>query len=176
MDEITRATRLLETGDYVAAEALLLEILAAQPDSAESLNKLGIARTWQGKFDEALQAFDLCIARHPRFPNAYSNKGNVLKELGRQQEAMALYKQATEADPTYATAYHNLGVLYKEMGEPDRAVPLLKQGSRMGAQGGVQDRLSGDGPSRVGSSQKWHKMLLLGALIGLIISIFAARH
>ena len=174
MDDTTRAMRFLETGDYRAAEELLRRILCAEPDSHEVLNKLGICLTWQDRPDEALECFDRCIAIRPSYPNAYSNKANVLKEKGQLDEALALYEKALAADASYATAYHNLGVLHKQMGHLDKAIPLLKKAARVSAREVVRGR---EGTSRAKTRPvlPLKYALLLGVLAGLIISIFASR-
>jgi Flp pilus assembly protein TadD len=83
----------------LAAIVLLLTLVilptSGQQTAEEWLNQ-GIALGNQGKFDEAIQAFDEAIRINPQLAEAWNNKSNALKQLNRTTEADAAYAKARE--------------------------------------------------------------------------------
>jgi Flp pilus assembly protein TadD len=60
------------------------------------LNQKGIALGNQGKYDEALKAFDEAIRIDPKLAGAWNNKGVLLDVLGRTSEANVAKAKAKE--------------------------------------------------------------------------------
>lgn len=58
---------------------------------------------------------------------AYSDYGNMLKEIGRLDEAVDSYQQALAIRPDYAEAYGDLGTVFKEQGKLDKAIASYRQ-------------------------------------------------
>ena len=50
----------------------------------------------QGKYDEAIQAYDEAIRLDPKYADAWNNKGLVLELLSRTAEANEAYAKAEE--------------------------------------------------------------------------------
>jgi tetratricopeptide (TPR) repeat protein len=44
-----------------------------------------------GRFEEALASYDKAIALKPRYPEAFYNRGNTLKDFDRCEEVLASY-------------------------------------------------------------------------------------
>ena len=61
---------LLELRDSAAAEAAFRQLIARSPDSAQAYSRLGVSLAAQGRFDEAIPAFQKAIALRPGFPEA----------------------------------------------------------------------------------------------------------
>jgi hypothetical protein len=57
----------------------------------------------------------------PRFPEALSNMGMLLRAERQFQEAEATYKRACSQNPDFAPAWNNLANLYVELGRLDQA-------------------------------------------------------
>jgi predicted O-linked N-acetylglucosamine transferase (SPINDLY family) len=100
-------------GDWPRAEMLCREFLRAAPESLNALNLLGGALARQGKFAEALDAYDRVLARAPS-PEIHYNRGNALKGLGRVEDALESYALALALRPDYAEALNNGGLLLEE--------------------------------------------------------------
>ncbi len=66
-----------------------------QTTSKDWLNK-GTALGSQGKYDEALKAFDETIRLDPKFAMAWNNKGKALEALGSTTEADTAFAKAKE--------------------------------------------------------------------------------
>lgn len=60
------------------------------------------------------------------FADAYSNMGNVYKELGRVEEAIKCYETAIRIQPMFADAYSNLAASYKDSGRPVEAIQFYR--------------------------------------------------
>jgi protein O-GlcNAc transferase len=58
----------------------------------------------------------------PRDAEAWSNLGNVLREMRRYDEAAAACRRAIEAQPTMAAAHNNLGTVFEKLNDVDQAV------------------------------------------------------
>ena len=56
------------------------------------------------------------ISLKPGFPEAHSNLGITLRDLGRLEEAEASYRKAIALKPDYAEAHNNLGVTLRDLG------------------------------------------------------------
>ena len=55
-------------------------------------------------------------------PEAHSNLGNALRDLGQLDEALFNFGKAIAINPDYAEAHSNMGVVLKELGQLDEAV------------------------------------------------------
>jgi hypothetical protein len=66
-----------------------------QQTTADWFNR-GDALTSQGKYDEAIQAYDQAIQLKPNYDNAWYNKGVALKEVGRISEADVAFAKSKE--------------------------------------------------------------------------------
>lgn len=62
-----------------------------------------------GEHQRALQHYRMAIELDRSFATAFSNLGNVLRELGQPQAAIDAYRRAAELRPDLAAAHHNLG-------------------------------------------------------------------
>ena len=56
----------------------------------------GVAWKNKGNYDKALEVFNEMIGRRPGFAEAYTNRGDVWKAMGKKQEAHADFKRAKE--------------------------------------------------------------------------------
>jgi tetratricopeptide (TPR) repeat protein len=74
---------------------MLMTSTQCQKTSGDWLDK-GNALSSQGKYDEAIQAYDEAIKLDPTLAAAWSNKGLALEALGRTTEAEAAFAKAKE--------------------------------------------------------------------------------
>ena len=59
-------------------------------------NKKDKARYDEGKFDEALQAYEKAIRLDPNLADAWNSKGKVLKNLSRDEDANEAFAKAKD--------------------------------------------------------------------------------
>ena len=100
---------LMARGDYAAA---LEAYKNAEPRTAVTWNKLGVAYHHLFALDEALKNYKLALALDPHYSGAYNNLGAVYH--GKHEFALAekAYKRAIKYQPGAAVSYCNLGTTY----------------------------------------------------------------
>jgi predicted O-linked N-acetylglucosamine transferase (SPINDLY family) len=107
------------------AEKSLLR--AAESGTAESFNNLGILRKKQGRWDEAIAAFERSVERNPQFSDALYNLGNAYREQGQAGRAMELFSRATAANQSHADAFAALGQTMVALGRSlESVVPFRR--------------------------------------------------
>ena len=94
-----------------AALILLLVLMTSAQcqQTAEDWFNKGLALGEQGKYDEAMEAFDEAISLNPNYALAWYNKGVVLDNQGKYGEAIQAYNEAIRLDPNDADAWNNKG-------------------------------------------------------------------
>jgi tetratricopeptide (TPR) repeat protein len=101
--------------DLSGAWGWLRWTLARDPDQPEAVNMRGILLHTEGRFAEAIEAFDRAEALgHCAAP---SNRGNSLLDMGRMEEALRSHQLAVERDPHHAGARYNLALTQMRMGD-----------------------------------------------------------
>ena len=87
---------LLATGDYAgaaeqlsAASRLNPGLAQARAAEADARNRYGVALAQGGRAAEALEQFDLAVVARPGFPEALTNRVNLLRQTGREDPAPA---------------------------------------------------------------------------------------
>ncbi|MBT8081667.1 MAG: sulfotransferase [Gammaproteobacteria bacterium] len=118
-------------GHLEAAEKSCRRLLGEFPQSALVNNLLGSTLQSQGRFDEAVKAFDEAIRARPDFAEAYSNRGNALKGLGRFADSVGNYDKAITLKPDFADAYYNRANALKDLGELDAAIASYENALRL---------------------------------------------
>jgi arylsulfatase A-like enzyme/Flp pilus assembly protein TadD len=99
-------------GDFNGAIAELRAGLERRGDDEQMLALLGETLSLVGRHQEALAAFQGCLAVQPANPASHNNLGLALANLGRIDEAETAYRRASRLDPRFALARVNLGLLY----------------------------------------------------------------
>ena len=120
---------LYHSGQIAEAVQTCRKLLQTYPESITVINVLGAALQVQGKFREAVQAFDEVIRLKPDFAEAYSNRGNALKNIDQRinaiasyEDAIASYDMAIQLKPDFPDAYYNRGNALKDLGRLEDAM------------------------------------------------------
>ena len=99
------AEHLLDLMRLIKAVFILLLVLmtsAQCQQTAKDWNNKGIAFGQQGKYDEAIQAYDEAIRLDPNDANAWHNKGFALNNQGKYDEAIKCFDEAIRLNPNLA--------------------------------------------------------------------------
>jgi tetratricopeptide (TPR) repeat protein len=107
---LNRAISAYKSGQFVEAEQLCQQIVAARQDVFDALHLLALVQTLLGKKETAVASFDRALKVRPRYAEALSNRGLTLYELKRFDEALASFDEALKAQPNHAEALFNRGL------------------------------------------------------------------
>ncbi len=105
---------------YCAAERLMPEERIIPYDLGRTLHDLG-------RLQEALDAFDRCVAIDPTWPRGYFGKGMVYRDLSDFPAAIAEMQRAVAAEPGAVHYRNNLASLYAENGQLEQAQATLQE-------------------------------------------------
>jgi tetratricopeptide (TPR) repeat protein len=115
-----------QAGRLQAAEQMYRQILAVEPNHADTMHLLGVLASQVGQYEVAVKNIGRAIELKGNVAAFHNNLGNALKNQGKSAEAIACYRRALELKPDYAEAYSNLGVALKEQGKLDEAVAAYR--------------------------------------------------
>jgi predicted TPR repeat methyltransferase len=114
------AMSLLREGRLDTAEAILHEVLSAQPDQPDALHLLGMCHHERNDPESAQQLIRRAIrcwpAGDPQVCVAWNNLGNVLVESAQPESAVEAYRAALAARPEASGTWNNLSGLLRRLG------------------------------------------------------------
>ena len=91
------------------------------PQDAETWHMLAVIHGMSGDNDAADTCCSKAIDLAPASAAAYTNRGTILKNMGRLEEAAACYRKALALAPNSPSAANNLGTLLRTIGDRDGA-------------------------------------------------------
>ena len=99
------AWRREEEADFAGARALLDRARALAPGDASIETALGTVLRKEGRFAEAIAAFDRVLANHPAYPVAWLERGFAGEAAGDHRGARESYARAAALDPALGPAH-----------------------------------------------------------------------
>ncbi len=115
---LDRGAAALASGDAAAARDALEGALALRPKDAKALALLGQACYRQGRFDDAVAAWQRLVDDNPVEPAARVNLGLAFLKARRHPEARKQLEIALDLDPEHRKAMNYLGLALLESGSP----------------------------------------------------------
>lgn len=110
-------------GNLGEAEKCYRQVLAREPNHADSIHLLGVMASQTGRHAAALEMIGRAIALNPKSAgDYYSNYGLALAGLGRTDEAITAYNQSLSLRPDLAAAHSNLADALCVKGQWDQAI------------------------------------------------------
>ncbi|CAM9335937.1 unnamed protein product, partial [Phaeothamnion confervicola] len=103
-------------GRYREAQTCCERVYAADACRADNLLLLGATHFQMRNHSESIFYHQQCIRVDPTLAEAYSNLGNVLRELGDVRGAVQFYLRAVRLKPRFCDAYNNLAGAYMQLG------------------------------------------------------------
>ena len=100
--------QLLKAGQYDAAATCFEQLIRQHPDNAHVFNLLGITRSRQGNYPEALALMTKAITLDGSSAEIHHNIGPIYRVIGDFEQAENHYREAIRLKPDYAEAYFNL--------------------------------------------------------------------
>ena len=117
--------------DYVDADKWLTRMLEWTPNDADGWYYLGRAKYNEGRFAEAVHAFEQCLKLSPQNVKAEDNLGLSYAGLGRTDEAMTAYKNAiTWQNSSVARSpepHIDMGSLLLDQDRAEESIPYLQE-------------------------------------------------
>jgi tetratricopeptide (TPR) repeat protein/TolB-like protein/predicted Ser/Thr protein kinase len=107
-----RAGVLRRVGRSADAEADLLRIVERQPDFWAAHNSLAVFYLQEGRYDDAIGAYERGLAVAPANTTMLVNLAAGYWELGRLEEAIKRFERVLALRPDHAVARANLATLY----------------------------------------------------------------
>ncbi len=123
--KINLAAAYVRLGRLDDAEKIYREVLASDPDLAESEYGLGNIEQKRGNLSDAVQHYRKAIGIDPEYFNAYNNLGGVYLQMKDWTNAVAILKKSIELKPTFIESSYNLALALMQLGQNDRAEALL---------------------------------------------------
>lgn len=77
----------------------------------------------QGKYSEALAAYNKILETDKGYPDIYYYQGLLYRDMGLLDEAICAFQTAVTQNPNSAEAYYNLGYAYRCKGLHSEAIP-----------------------------------------------------
>lgn len=114
-----------QTADTALQDSV--NLVDANPNSAEAWWMLGNTYWSKGLYDQASQAYNQAIGLDGTFGLAYLGRGNTYLKQGNYDQALADYNLIIQNRPDFAGTYNNRAVAYREMGQHDLALQDLNQ-------------------------------------------------
>jgi len=123
-----KATALNKRGQYEEVISLLEPYKNnPQNDSALFYNELGIAYRHKGKLTEAVQAYQLALARDPQNPVIMNNLGYTFYLKKEYDQAVELLQKVTRLAPFFKEAHANLSLAYYHQQKYQKALEEIDQ-------------------------------------------------
>lgn len=125
--KLARAAELYRAGRRRESEALLREVLTADPESVDALFYLGCIAADAGRLGRALQLLQRAVARRPMEAAFHAALGSALARAGRAADALASYKAAVALQPALVELQLNIGDALRVQGRHEEALSAYAQ-------------------------------------------------
>jgi Tfp pilus assembly protein PilF len=98
-----------ERGNLAAAEREWLASLGPRRPYASTLNNLGLLRSRQKRYDEAISYFERALQERPNYVSPYGNLARVYVEMGRLDDAEIAFQKAVDMAPLNTAIRNEFG-------------------------------------------------------------------
>lgn len=125
--ELQKAVELHQSGRVAEAAAAYQRIIAAEQGNADALHLLGTIKAQQGNPVEGERLIAEALRVKPDAAMMWSNHGNALSMLGRNDEAIASYGRALALAPGLIQAHYSRCGLLNSMGRAAEALAAMER-------------------------------------------------
>lgn len=99
LEQLQRAQYLMDVDDFPAAEAVLTELIAAQPDFSEAWNRRAVLRYTQKRYKQAIMDCKTVLRLVPYHFGALHGMGLCYAAVGQYRDAIRIFHRALEVQP-----------------------------------------------------------------------------
>ena len=111
-----------------------MKLFHHDPLSSLTYDQRGRKLKKEGKYQEAVRAFDTAISRQEDLYSSLFGKGECLNELGMYEKARETFQEAINLDSSNALAYKGLGITYYSQHHYEIAKEFFKKSLRRNKQ------------------------------------------
>ena len=108
----------------------LSSVLEKRPYSKIAWHQIGKIYNKQGKFKEAISAFDFAIISDDQFVSAYIEKAKILDKVGRLNEALENFRISIELSEPNSYIYFRIAKCYKKLNNKKLFLDYIKNAVR----------------------------------------------
>ena len=119
---IAAGKKLFRQRNYSQAEDFLRRVVRQNPKYADVQNILGVIHHSQGRFSDAIAAFEHALEINPNYTEALLNLAVLYNDLGQYKEARKLYERLRKRPAKQAKS----GAAKKTEKSPDEIEPVLR--------------------------------------------------
>ncbi len=109
------------------AERIYRQILAHQPNHADTVHLMGVLACQVNNFPAAIDLIRRAITLNPSVPSYHSNLGEALRQSGMLPDAEASLRRALQLNPQFPDALTNLSIVLMQTGRAEEAVAAARQ-------------------------------------------------
>ena len=108
---------------YIICSICLIYATSSVADvKTSSWVEKGVALVIEGKYNEAIEAFNKAIELNPKDAVAYNNRGAAYGQTGNYKQQIEDSTKALQINPKDAVAFNNRGVAYGELGNYEQEI------------------------------------------------------
>jgi tetratricopeptide (TPR) repeat protein len=108
---------------YIICSVCLIYTTSSVADVKTSIwVEKGVALVIEGKYNEAIEAFNKAIELNPKDAVAYNNRGAAYGQTGNYKQQIEDSSKALQLNPKDAVAFNNRGVAYGELGNHEQEI------------------------------------------------------
>lgn len=126
-DTYREAMACFEAGDLSAAQRLVADLLARNPDKPALLALKGAICGQLGETREALDSFAAALRLDHKHPGLYFNHGLAARKLGELEAAADSFAKAVELKPDWAEAHFQVGDVARLRNDRGQALAHLQR-------------------------------------------------
>ena len=130
-----------DRGDTVSAEREWLRALGPGHPYAPTLNNLGLLRSGQKRYAEAIALFQQAMALRPNYMDPYKNLANTYAEMGRGADADDQFQKAVKLDPLSSSGRNAYGHFLVDQHRPAEAETQFRLSAEADPNGEASENL-----------------------------------
>jgi protein O-GlcNAc transferase len=119
---IQQAFQLHNQGQLEAAATLYLALIKQQPKHFDAQQLLGLLRSQQGRYGDALTHLRKALTLNPKDAPTLLNLSSTYAKMGNHRDALSAVDQALQINPTFAKALINRGNALRNLERYDDAL------------------------------------------------------
>ena len=106
---------------------LYSERVREDPEDGEAYMNLGITYSDMGRYDKAVENFELAVTHFEQTHEAYYGLGQVREQMGDFDKAIDAYKLALKENSRFGAAHFRIGTIYNKQSKRSDAVNHLEK-------------------------------------------------